>query len=152
MKRTVLMIASGLAWSCKGGGSDAGDADDGEPDVVLSTVSAEFDAEGEIVVDTCDGDVGDDLDLVLKLDQVSTGLQIFVDADVGWVPCDGSVEDFDCRWGNGPSDEPEEVWSWRLVGTTTGTDIEGTLSLSVTCDQGCEPCEWVTEFEGTLER
>ena len=127
MKRTTLWLAAGLVWSCKKDGGAEDDTDDDEPEVVLSTIRSTFDGDGEIVVDTCDDAVGETIDLDLVLDQVSTGLAIFVDADVGWIPCDGSVESFDCRWGNGPSDFPEEVWSWRLVGTTQNRSVQGTL-------------------------
>jgi hypothetical protein len=149
-RKTLLLC--GALWACKRGSGGEGSEEDFEP---LETVSGAFDGWGEIVENSCGRDIADDLeDLRLKFDQVATGLSIFYDPDIGWIPCEGSIEEFDCRWGNAPSDTPAGSWSWRLVGSTMIQDVEATLTLTVSCQLAtgdCESCELVQRFEGSLE-
>ena len=149
--RTIL-IGSGLWWGCTGGSK--GDDDVPEPPVILSTVAGEYPVQGDVTRDTCGGDIADLIDnLIIKLDQVATGLSVFVDPDVGWIPCAGSVASFDCQWGNAPSDVLDETWTWSLVGHVDGDTIDATLRLVVTCPGGgnCEPCQVVADYTGTLD-
>jgi hypothetical protein len=152
MDRQKLILLCGVLWACKKGSGEESSEEDFEP---LETVSGAFEGEGEIVENTCDRDIAESLeDLTLKFDQVATGLSVFYDPDIGWIPCEGSVEDFDCRWGNAPSDTPAGSWSWRLVGSTTILDVQAMLTLTVSCRQAtgdCDPCELVQEFHGTLD-
>jgi hypothetical protein len=146
--------AVAVSVGCKGGGDGDDDDDEGvPPPLVLSTVAGEArDVDLELVDSSCDNDVLDDIDdLELKLSQVSTGLSVFVDDDLGWIPCDGWVEDFDCRWGEAANNDGS--WSWRLWGTAAGAELDALLSLTVTCEAGddeCEACEAVAQVTGSL--
>jgi hypothetical protein len=149
--RRFLLLCTTL-WACNKGSGDESSEEDFEP---LETVSGAFEGRGEIVENTCGRDLAEAVeDLTLKFDQIATGLSIFYDPDIGWIPCEGSVDDFDCRWGNAPSDTPAGSWNWRLVGSTTIRDVEATLTLTVSCREAtgdCESCELVQRFQGTLE-
>jgi hypothetical protein len=122
----------------------------------LPSTAGEFDLEATVVTNDCASDrVRDTLASVqLKFDQVATGLSVFVDADVGWVPCAGSIDAFSCGWANAPSATPGGSWAWALEGTTVGDTVDATLILTVTCDEvatdACVPCGAVQEITGTL--
>ncbi|MEZ4236921.1 MAG: hypothetical protein R3F59_12370 [Myxococcota bacterium] len=151
----ALAVAATLV-ACKGGGGDDGDGEGSQaPPIVLTTTSGVYDIRADIVEDDCGRDVRDSLDeLELKLSQVATGLSVFVDADVGWVPCTGSVQQFDCQWGNAPGNTPAGSWDWRFWGTSDGDTVDASLSLTVTCDVGardCDECQIVADITGTLE-
>ncbi|MEQ1505136.1 MAG: hypothetical protein ABMB14_23075 [Myxococcota bacterium] len=149
-----MWIGALAVIGCHGGSDDDDDDDD---DVILSTVDADFDVTGDLVDDTCDDDdvqtVFEEADI--RVSQVADGMSVFVDADVGWVPCAGSIVRFDCRWGNAPGDRPTQVWSWRLAGTTDEDGVHAELSLTVTCDEAttndCDECSVLATFEGELD-
>lgn len=154
MVRSTVVLVSMIGAGCKGG-SGGDDDGDSEPAVVLSTVSGEYDVDVNVVDDTCGGDVADVFrDFTIKMAQVSTGLSVLVDFDVGWVPCEGSVYAFDCQWGNAPTDDTESVWSWSLIGEASAQEVEATLTLEVTCSGGggdCEPCSIVADYAGPFD-
>jgi hypothetical protein len=152
MNRTMtLVLGAALLGGCKGGEDGEGTGEAEEP---LPTVAGSFDAGWDLVEDSCGGNIADDIGrATIKLDQVSTGLSVFIDPDIGWIPCEGSVRSFDCRWGNGPSDSPDEVWSWSLIGAAEDGWLEATLRLEITCGGGgqCEECTVVGTFSGELQ-
>jgi hypothetical protein len=160
MFRTMVLV---LAWGCGGRSDDGDDGDDGdddEPPPILSTVAGDYDVDVEVIDDTCDNDVSDVFDdFTIRLSQVSTGLSALVDLDVGWVPCEGSVDAFVCAWGNAPTDSDDSLWSWTLEGVATAQEVQATLSLVVTCEGGgggggggCEPCTIVADYTGPFDR
>jgi hypothetical protein len=122
----------------------------------LPSTAGEFDIEATVLTNDCGSDrVRDTLaSIQLKFDQVASGLSVFVDADMGWIPCDGSIDEFSCGWANAPSVTPGGSWAWRLAGTTEGDIVDATLTLTVTCDEAatdaCVPCGAVQEITGTL--
>lgn len=122
----------------------------------LPSTAGEFDIDATIVTNDCQSDYVRDtlLSVSLKFDQVATGMSVFVDADVGWVPCDGSIDEFSCGWSNAPSSAPGGSWVWLLRGTTDGDAVDAVLTLTVTCDEAetdaCRSCGAVQEITGTL--
>jgi hypothetical protein len=145
--RAVLGVV--LLAGCKGAKDEPVEAE--EP---LPTMAGSFDVGWDVQEDSCGGNVADRMrGLTIKLDQVATGLSVFVDPDIGWIPCEGSIRSFDCRWGNAPWDHPAETWSWRLVGGAEDGWLEATLTLDVSCEgtAECEECTVVGTFSGELQ-
>jgi hypothetical protein len=146
------MLAGVIACHGKDDGSGATLASD--PGVPLSTTAGAFEVAGDVQSDDCNDDEVDQAlgDVELKFDQVATGLSVFVDPDMGWIPCDGSIRSFSCEWGNAPSSTPAGSWIWTLVGTSDGSTVEATLTLTVTCSGtgDCRECSAVEEISGSL--
>lgn len=154
----TALAMTGLALGCHGG-RDGTAGEDGDTVVLLDTTTTSVNAQGDIVEDSCGGNVSDLFDAFdgedLKFDQVATGLSVFYDPDMGWIPCVGSIDAFVCKWGNAPPDTPAGVWTWTLEGEVDGGEIAATLTLEVTCSQAtnnCEACEIVQEITGELSQ
>ncbi|MEQ1571524.1 MAG: hypothetical protein ABMA64_38205 [Myxococcota bacterium] len=146
-----LTIALWLAGCHRDGGA-AGDATStSDP---LPTTTGVYSAAAEVVENDCEG-FGDGFEgLEIRFDQVSTGMSVFIDPDIGWIPCAGSIEAFDCRWGNAPPSTPSGSWDWSFAGTTDDGWLDATLTLTVTCAQGggtCEPCTLVEHVTGPFD-
>jgi hypothetical protein len=148
-----LHLVAVALCACKGDG-DGSSPEGSATFVPLETVAQDFDVNGQLETVTCDEDLVRDYD-VLKFDQQPTGLSVFLDPDIGWIPCDGSVSQFDCRWGNAPSSTPGGTWNWALVGHSDGQTLEATLTLRVKCDGTgggqCEECEIVAHVTGEVD-
>lgn len=153
--RHASMVGLVLLAGCKkdSSSSESGE-DDGPVFVPLTTTDQSFDSEGETVQDTCDGEGLDFDDLEIQFDQIATGLSIFLDPDIGWVPCEGDIEAFTCSWGNAPADVTAGIWTWTFIGTTDGERLEAVLRLEITCSRetnDCEPCVVESEVQGRLD-
>lgn len=151
----ILLAGAILLAGCKG--AKDRDEEGSEPFEPLPVAKGEFEIQdSDLVEDSCDLNIDDDLeDLDIKFDQVETGLSIFFDPDIGWIPCDGSLDLFRCEWGNAPADTTDSRWIWVLQGMAAGGLVQATLTLTVTCDPDanrCEPCTMVQEFNGALDQ
>ena len=148
-----MIAAVGLmGWGC---GQAPAEAPAATRPLVLSTFEADFDVEGDLLDQTCDGDWQDEFDdLAIRVVQDPTGFSVFVDDDVGWIPCAGWVEGFDCRWGTAAGDAPDGVWHWVLEGTVDEDQFDATLTITLACDgaDDCEPCYVIGTVQGAVGR
>lgn len=156
MRRAAVVGLAGLVLlaGCKKDPSSSESEEEGEPFIPLTTTDQRFESDGESVQDTCDDADIDFEDLDIQFDQIATGLSIFLDPDIGWVPCEGDIEAFVCSWGNAPADTTESTWSWTFTGTTDGDRLEATLRLEITCgrdSEDCEPCVIESEVQGRID-
>lgn len=155
---TLALATSGLVAACHGG-RDGTAGEDAAGVALLDTTTTSVNAQGDIVENTCGNNVEDLFDAFdgsdLKFDQVATGLSVFYDPDIGWIPCQGSIDAFLCAWGNAPPETPAGVWTWVLEGEIDGDEIVATLTLEVSCTaatNNCDACEVVQEITGRVSR